>query len=75
MVHFYSWRQAALCSKMQQLRADPAPQDIDVTIGSSGGMLGVTVGLATLALILVVAGIVLQRRFNKKFIKRNRRFQ
>jgi hypothetical protein len=60
---------------MQQLRAEPTPQGIDVTIGSSGAMLGVMVGLATLVIVLVIAGIVLQRRFNKKFVKRNRRFQ
>jgi uncharacterized iron-regulated membrane protein len=60
---------------MQQLRAEPVPQDVDVTIGSSGPMIGVMAGLATLVVLLVVAGIVLQRRFNKKHVKRNRRFQ
>jgi uncharacterized iron-regulated membrane protein len=60
---------------MEQLRAESEPEDIEVTVGSSGAMLGVVAGLAALGIILVVAGFVLQRRFEKKHIKRNRRFK
>lgn len=74
LVHFYSWKHAAFCSEMQQLRAETAPKDIDVTIGSSGAMLGVVAGVSTLVIILVITSIILQRRFNKKYMKRNRRF-
>jgi hypothetical protein len=77
-VHFYNWKQAALCSEFQQLRADPAPESVNVTLGSSDAMLGVILGLAALGIILIVTGVVLQRRFSKKHkkhVKRNRRFQ
>jgi hypothetical protein len=60
---------------MEQLRADAVPDDIKVTVGSSEAMIGVIAGLVTLGVILVVVGVVLQRRYNKKRTKRNRRFQ
>jgi uncharacterized iron-regulated membrane protein len=58
---------------MDQLRAASEPQDVNVTLGSSEAMLGVVAGLAALGIILVVVGIVLQRRFNRKLRARNRR--
>jgi uncharacterized iron-regulated membrane protein len=51
----------------------PEAENVNVTLGSSEAMLGVVAGLATLGVILVVVGIVLQRRFNRKHRARNRR--
>jgi hypothetical protein len=75
LVHFYNWKQSALCSKLEQLQADRVPDAVNVTLGSSEAMLGVMAGLVTLGIIMVVAGVVLQRRFNRKHLKRNRRFK
>jgi hypothetical protein len=58
---------------MEQLRAATEPVDMNVTVGSSEIMVFVLVGLGALFGILLVVGIVLQRRVNKKRTVRNRR--
>jgi hypothetical protein len=73
MVHFYSWKQKAFCTGMEQLRAAAVPTDTSVDIRSSDAMIYVMVGLGTLVLILVIAGIVWQMQFKKKYRSRNRR--
>jgi len=73
MVHFYSWKDKAFCTGMEQLRAATVPTDTSVDIRSSDAMIYVMAGLGALVLILVVAGIVWQLKFNKKYRSRNRR--
>jgi len=76
MVHFYSWKQKAFCTEMEQLRSATVPVDTNVNISSSGTMIYVMAGLAGLVVILVVIGIVWQRQFDKKqrkYRSRNRR--
>jgi uncharacterized membrane protein YczE len=58
---------------MEQLRAATEPTGMDVSVGFSTAMLGVVVGLGTIILILIIAGIIMQRRFLKKQRLRNRR--
>jgi hypothetical protein len=73
MVHFYSWKEKAFCTEMEQLRAATVPTDLNVNIGSSGTMIYVIAGLAALVLILVIIGIVWQRKLDQKYRSRNRR--
>jgi hypothetical protein len=56
---------------MEQLRAATEPTGNDVTVGSSAAMLGV--GLGTIIINLIIAGIAMQRHFLKKQRLRNRR--
>jgi hypothetical protein len=74
MVHFYSWKEKAFCSEMEQLRSATVPMDTNGSIGSSATMIYVMAGLGTLVIILVVAGVIWQRQVNKKHRQRNRRF-
>ncbi|KDR19037.1 hypothetical protein L798_06392 [Zootermopsis nevadensis] len=73
LVHFYKWKKAAFCSQTEQLRAVPESDNVEVTFGLSDAMIYVTAGLTTLVAIMVVAGIVLQRRFDSRRRARNRR--
>lgn len=73
LVHFHNWKEKAFCRQMEQLRAATEPVDMNVTVGSSEIMVFVLVGLGALFGILLVVGIVLQRRVNKKRTVRNRR--
>ena len=73
MVHFYSWKEKAFCTEMEQLRSATVPVDTNVNISSSGTMIYVMGGLAGLVLILVIIGIVWQRRLDRKYRSRNRR--
>jgi len=74
MVHFYSWKNKAFCTELEQLRAANDPSDTGASISPSGTMIYVMAGLAMLVLILVIVGIVAQRQLDKKYRSRNRRY-
>ncbi|PSN48762.1 hypothetical protein C0J52_05187 [Blattella germanica] len=75
LVHFYKWETPALCSRMEKLVQEPTTRsdEVHVTMGFSGPMLAVVICLASVGLLLVVAAVVLQRRYDRRYKIRNRR--
>ncbi|XP_066999854.2 leucine-rich repeat-containing protein 15 [Anabrus simplex] len=76
LVHYYNWKTPALCGGEHMMGRMKKAEEVEVNLssGSSEGMLIAVSVLGTLFLVLVIAGLVVHFRSRAKLRHRNRRF-